>query len=203
MTKNEARGTISALLMDSASKFEPADIDRFIDAALADLSRVKPRMVAGELTLVADQANYTAPADLVSPIWSNWGKKELTDNRPWNSDWPGRLPRLGMIVQDDVRMLYLDPAPTSGQINLIGATYGYQYRSSYALGDTAVTTTVPAEFDQLLLVRALAAAMLALAMNGVAKPVMIGKAGIGGMPKNGSPAYLHDQLLELFERMAA
>jgi hypothetical protein len=203
MKKSEASANLKAVLRESGDKFEPAEIERFINAALSDLGRVKPLQLLGELTLVADQALYAAPADLVAPLYSNWGKAELNSHKPWNRDWPGRLPRLGMVVQSDVRMLELDPAPTQGQLDLIGSTYVYHYRGSYALGDTEATTTVPADLDQALLVRAAAEAMLSLAMGGVTKPVLLGKAGVGGMPKNGAPAYLADELIKLFERLTA
>jgi hypothetical protein len=203
MKMSEANATLNAILRESGKKFEPAELERFINAALSDLGRVKPLKLLGELALVADQALYDAPADLVEPLYSNWGKAELSSNKPWNGDWPGRLPRLGMVRQSGVRMLELDPAPTQRQINLIGSAYAYHYRGSYVLGDTEEVTTVPAALEQALLVRAAAEAMLSLAMGGVTKPVMLGKAGVGGMPKNGAPAFLADELLGLFERLAA
>lgn len=203
MTKNEAAAALKSLLRESGKKFASEDLVGFLNTALADLGRVKPRVMVGELTLIADQPFYLPPADLVRPLYSNWGRAELMGNRPWNSDWPGRLPRLGLVVRSGSRLLELDPAPVQTQITLMGAAYGYHYQAGYALGDQEAQTTLPAAFDQLLLVRALSAVMLSLALGGVTKPVELGKAGIGGLPKNGAPAYLADELLDLFERMAA
>ena len=55
----------------------------------------------------------------------------------------------------------------------------------------------------LLLIRATAQAMTELSHHNLAKPVVLGSNGVGAMPKNGTPAALADQLLKLFERMAA
>jgi hypothetical protein len=202
MTRDLLKGDLQALLSESAGKFKPGDLDRCLDAALADLARVRPLVRPGELTLVADQGLYAAPADLLRPLFSTWGHTELRRAKPWNSDWPGLLPTMSLVDQAGVRMLSLDPAPDQAQINLLGNDYTYRYSAFYTLGETNADSNLPEESRELVLIRALAAAMLQLANLGVTKPVIIGKAGVGGMPKNGAPAYLAGEYMDLFERMA-
>jgi hypothetical protein len=201
MKRDDVLGDLDSLLMDSADKFEPADYALFIDAALADLSRLRPLTTQGELTLVADQTLYDAPADLIKPLYSNWGLDKLRRSKPWNPDWIGCLPGIDMVVQSNIRKLLLAPAPTAEQIGIIGAAYAYTYSATYVLADTDAAGNIPDELKQPLLVRALAAAMLALANRGITKPVVVGKAGVGSMPSNGSPAYLAEAYLKLFERL--
>lgn len=195
--------SLKTLLMDSSDKFQADDYIQQLDAALSDLSRVRPLTILGELALVADQVLYDQPDDLIGVLYSNWGLESMRKRKPWNPDWIGRLPKLSLINQTGVRKLILEPAPTQFQIDIIGDTYGYRYSAPYVLGDTDATSNVPEELRQLLLIRALSAAMFALANRGISKPVIVGKAGIGGMPKNGSPAYLADAYMQLFEKLAA
>ena len=203
MSRAALRHDLTALLMESADKFKELDLERFLEAAAHDLSRVRPLSLLGELVLVADQWLYVAPADLIRPLASYWGLDALKNRKPWEELWPGRLPSLGMVTHGGVRKLTLTPAPTGAQILKLSSAYSYRYSARYAIGIQAADTTVPEESRELLLTRATAAALQALANQGVTKPVMLGKAAMGGMPKNGSPAALAQDLLDLFERMAA
>lgn len=202
MNRGDIESALHDLLMDSAVKFDIDDLTLFINSALTDLSRVRPLKIYGELALVADQSFYDAPADLIKPLYSDWGKTEQHSHKPWDSNWIGYLPGINLVVQSGVRKLLLSPSPSAEQINIIGSTYTYFYSSTYVLEDTDAASNVPDALRETLLVRALAAAMFALANRGITKPVVVGKAGIGGMPKNGSPAYLAEEYLKLFERMA-
>ncbi len=189
-------------LMDSKDRFDEPDLDRHLHAAAADLSRVKPHVVSATLPLVADESFYPSPGDLLNALSLDWGMAELRCRKPWNSDYPGRIPRISALSVSGERQLMLSPPPTAEQISLLGSAAAYRYSSRYAIGVSAANTTVPDTARNLLLLRALAEAMQDLANRGVSKPVTLGgKAGLS-VPKNGTPAYMADLLLKRFEALA-
>lgn len=197
---------LKAILKDSATKFtaaSDADFNRHLDIAARDLARVKRRTLLGILTLVADQPNYAAPADILVPKFSLWGSSERKTRRPWQSTWPAILPTMQLTEGASGEEIYLDPAPTAAQIADMGADYKFWYFAVHKVGAAAADTTVKPEHRDLLLIRATAQALTELANNNVAKPVELGGRGVGSMPKNGTPAALADSLMQLFERMAA
>lgn len=203
MDRKHLRQDLSAMLMASAERFEDPDLDRQLDTAAADLSRVKPLILSATLALVADESFYAAPSDLVNPVSLDWGMAELGCRNPWERDYPGRLPRISALTVSSVRQLMLMPAPTQRQIDLCGSAASYRYSSAYRIGLDAANTNVPEAARHLLLIRALAEAMQDLASRGVAKPVTLGgKAGLS-VPKNGAPSHLAGELLQRFEAMAA
>ena len=202
MSRGSLIQDLRTTLMDSAERFKPADYDRQLDAAVLDLPRIRPRVISAELTLVADQADYTAPADLIRPLQLEWGMDELSTGLPWQTTYPGRLPRLGLVIVSDVRSLRLYPAPTATQISLLGASAAYRYSASYTLAEAAADTTVQVYDRHLLLLRALVEAMQDLANRSISKPITLGvKAGVA-VPRNGYPADLAQNLLAQWERMA-
>lgn len=193
---------LATLLGDSADKFQPLDLDLLLDLAAIDLTRVKPRVVSATVTLTADESFYAAPSDMVKPIILDWGAADLLSKKPWNADWPGRLPRLTSLNIDGVKKLMLAPAPTQAQINLLGTEAAYRYAARYTIGDTDAETNITEDDEPLLLTRALAEAMLALAARGIAKPVTLGGRAAVSVPRNGTPAALAQQLMDHFEGMA-
>lgn len=204
MTRSDYRAELQQLLHDAAKKFEsPGDFDRHLDMAVADLPRVRPLIVPAELTLQADVGYYDAPSDIIKPLMMDWGAAEMRSLKPWDPAWPGRLPQLSLCVQSGVKQLVLSPPPTAHQISVLGTTMPYRYSALHTLSDKASETTINGIDHNLLLIRAAAFAMQELALNGAAKPVTLGsKAGIS-LPKNGTPQALSEQLLNLFEKMAA
>lgn len=187
------------ILMDAADKFENEDLSRILDMAARDLSTVAPLVKRASLTLVADQSVYAAPADMRRLLHSVWGVPETRRRKPWDDNWPGRLPDLAYIGGQIV----LTPCPSAGQIASLGSTCEYDYSANYLLGDAA-STNVPEHLKNALLYRATAQAMLELANRGVAKPVALGGSGNGiSMPKNGHPAALAQDLLERYREAAA
>lgn len=205
MSKTALIADLKGMLGDAGGKFTaPADSDfaRHLDIAAFDMGRFRPRTMVGSVTLVADQANYAAPADLVRIKCSLWGLKERSDRRPWEPSWPGRLPALSLAESGGTREIWLDPAPTAAQISNLGSTYRFYYFAGHAVADVAANTTVRESDRSLLLIRAVVQALQELANRGVAKPVQLGD-GFGSMPKNGTPGALAEVLLEQFERMAA
>lgn len=205
MSRADLIQDLEGMLMDAANKFtEGADdtLIRCLDAAARDMGRVRPRTLAGTLTLVADQTNYTAPADFLRYKFSYWGYPERQQYKPWQTRFPGKLPEVHTVQGDSGLELMLMPAPTAQQITDLGSTYRFLYFAAHQVGDTAATTTVQPGDRHLLLIRAVAEALFHLANNSITKPVQLGP-GVGSMPKNGTPAALAEQYLQAFERMAA
>lgn len=179
-----------------------ADLERHLEQAALDMSRVRPRTKLGSVTLAADTPNYSAPADLLRLKQSLWGVGERRSRRPWASDWPGPMPTVRVAETTAGRELYLTPAPTAAQIAALGSEYQFFYFAAHAVGATAAETTIQAGDRGLLLLRAQAEAMQELAMHGVGKPVRA-VPGTGGSPRNGTPAALAQQFMDLFEALAA
>lgn len=191
-------------LHDAATSFTNADDDDFVrhlDAAALDMGRVRPRKLSDTVTLVAGQPNYTVPETVLRIAGSSWGESELKQRNPWESSYCGRLPRPDLAGDFDELDLWLDPAPTARQIELLGATYRYFYYAAHVIGEEDADTSLRPEDRSLLLLRAAAEAMLELAMRGVKKPAQL-RDGMQSSPKNGTPAALYEQLMEQFNRQA-
>ena len=206
MTRDSLVIDLKAILMDAAGKFTAAanaDFIRHLDLAALDMSRVRPRTLVGSITLIAEQPNYAAPAGLLAVKMPLWGVTERRGRNPWDRNWPGRLPTLTLTENAGARELWLSPAPSAVQITDLGATYRFYYFAAHAIGATADDTTIQPGDRHLLLIRAAAHALQELAHHGVTKPVQLGSAGVGSMPKNGTPGALAESLVDLFERMAA
>ncbi|MCB1788330.1 MAG: hypothetical protein KDJ33_18890 [Gammaproteobacteria bacterium] len=197
MTLTQLRDDLRMLLGDCASKFAPEQLELLLNDAAEDLARHKPTLRRGTLTLVADTPTYTAPADLLEPRTPHWGIAERDRYQPWEDQYPKRLPTLHRVDVAGTKSLALSPPPTAAQIGALGAEYPYTYAITHTLSETESETTVPPEQRWLLLLRAIAEAMLALAARGVSVPVTLG-AGGNNLPKNGAPASLADQFMKAF-----
>jgi len=205
MSQADLVADFKSALHDSASIFNaPSDADftRMLDAAALDFGRVRHRTLIGSVTLVADQAEYAAPADMISPKLSMWGVGERTASRPWSSTWPGRLPRMSMAGDPGSALLILTPPPTQKQITLLKSTFKFYYFAGHKIDANAANTTIRAGDRALLLLRAVAEAMRELASRNVTKASISG-AGLTSSPKNGTPAALYEQLMREFEARAA
>jgi hypothetical protein len=189
--------SLQGLLQDALSSFEEPEeaLTRHLDAALLDLARTRPRLRRAELSLVADQSNYSAPADFVHFHRLLWGADCAA--QPWDPHHPGRLPRVATAQGLAGLELILTPAPSAKQIGLLGAVCPYQYAASYAIGEQAAATTVRASDRDLLLLRAAAEGLQEIALNQANKPVRLGD-GFGSMPRNGTAAALSEQLLRRY-----
>lgn len=179
-------------LMDAASSFadNDADFERHIDVAAADMHRVRPRTLIGELSLVADQGEYAAPVDMVRFKSALWGVQGAARAMPWDKAWPGELPRARPIEG----FISLLPAPSARQIALLGSKYRFYYVAKDSIGTAAADTTIAADHRQILLLRAQAEAMLDLAMRDSVRPVQVG-GGFGQQAKTGTPAALRESLM--------
>lgn len=200
MTRADLVADLKASLQDAAKVFTvaaDADFSRHLDAAALDMGRVRPRTMLGTITLVADQYNYTAPADLLSYKSDLWGIPGRRIN-PWETTYPGRLPDVRAAVSGTTRELHFLPAPTTAQITALGAAFKFYYFAAHLIGAAAVDTTLHAGDRGLLLLRAQAEAMKELAMRNITKPVSL-RDGLSQGPRNGTPGYLFEQLMKLFE----
>jgi hypothetical protein len=179
-------------LMDAASSFadNDADFERHIDVAAADMHRVRPRTLIGELSLVADQGEYAAPVDMARFKSALWGVQGAARAMPWDKNWLGELPR-PRCVDGFVSLL---PAPSARQIALLGSTYRFYYVAKDSIGTLAADTTISADHRHILLLRAQAEAMLDLAMRDSVRPVQVG-GGFGQQAKTGTPAALRESLM--------
>jgi len=195
---------LKASLNDAASVFGKGfdlDIERHLEHAVQDFARVRPRVLPGSVTLEADQDEYAAPADALDEHSMQWGKNKKRDLKPWDSSWPGALPRMDIIGDPDARKLVFYPAPSSHQITVLGSTCPFRYFAAHKVDAIASNTTIRPEDRALLLLRAQAEAMKELAMRGSKKPVAL-RDGLNASAKNGTPAALHDQLMREFEALA-
>ncbi len=179
-------------LMDAASSFadNDADFERHIDVAAADMHRVRPRTLIGELSLVADQGEYAAPLDMARFKSALWGVQGAARAMPWDKNWPGELPR-ARCVEGSISLL---PAPSARQIALLGSTYRFYYVAKDSIGTAAADTTIAADHRQILLLRAQVEAMLDLAMRDSVRPVQVG-GGFSQQAKTGTPAALRESLM--------
>lgn len=197
MTITDLRSDLTVMLSGCSTHFEPQELDVLLTTAAEDLARRKSTMKRGTLTLVADQRDYAAPSDILTPLASHWGQQERGRFEPWEDNYPQRLPRLYLVQVGTTKTLEIDPPPSGSQIANLGSDYLYTYAITHTLSETEADTTVPPAQRGLLLLRALAEAMKTLAARGVHKPVSLGAAG-DNRPKNGAPASLADQFMKDF-----
>ena len=196
---------LKASLNDAASVFaaaDDADFKRFLDVAAFDLSRFRRRTLKASIQLISGQSEYDAPNNMMMPKMSDWGVSQLSQYKPWQASYPGKLPRLSAAGDPDARTIILSPAPTQAQINNIGSVFSFYYYASHTIGDgVASQTTVKPEDKGLLLLRAQAEAMKELSMRNIKKPAQL-RDGLNSAPKNGTPAALFEQLMASFREQA-
>lgn len=200
MSKADLFADYKASLQDAANVFTAAadaDFYRHLDAAALDMGRVRPRTLLGTITLVAEQYNYAAPADLLSYKSDLWGIGARS-YKPWETNYPGRLPDVRVAVNGATREIHFLPAPTAAQITVLGAAFKYYYFAAHSIGTAAADTTILPGDRGLLLLRAQAEAMKEMAMRNIGKPVSM-RDGISNGPRNGTPSFLFETLMKTFE----
>ena len=206
-TMNEADliADLKGILQGASKKFTaPADADyiRHLTLAALDLARVRPRIVTDSITLQADVRLYTAPAGMIRAHQVHWGRQAQLTLKPWDGNYPSRLPTVSLVESPSGRMLALSFAPTSNEIASLGSVFEFDYYASHVIGSDATDTTIQPSDRYLLLIRAAAEALQELALSGSSAPVELGRVAGGSMPRNGTPGALAESLLALFERMA-
>jgi hypothetical protein len=200
MSRADLKSALQAMLGDAAQKFsgDAGAFDRHLDTAALALARKIRCTRLVKLSVMADVADYPAPADLVDVKFSSWGDSQRRHGKPWQNKI-GTLPRLSTVFIVGVRHIHLTPALDACQIAQIGSDYPVFYYGAYTIGATEAETTVPAQYRDLLLIRAIVQALLELANAGSTKPVSLGSQGVGSMPKNGTPAALAESWLAIFD----
>jgi len=205
LSRADLVASLKASLHEAADPFKLEDesddrnFTRLLDVAAADFGRVRPRKVAGELALQGGLAVYPAPAGFVCFHSSQWGVGNGA--KPWDANWPGRLPRCEGAELDGVKVLVLTPAPTYRQIGLLGSSYPFFYEAAHHIGETAGETTIAPSDRGLLILRAQAEAMRELSIRNVTLPVAM-RDGFSSQPRNGTPSHLYAALMAEFEGRA-
>jgi hypothetical protein len=196
---------LRGILMTAGDKFDAEGLAfaRHLQIAALDLGRFRRRTLAASLTLIAEQEAYAAPANFVQYKITTWGDRQRGQRQPWDQNFPGSPPRVTVAeTAQNTLELHLWPVPSAAQIADLGASFPFFYYAGHVLNENPALTTVRPADRHLLLVRATAAALQELAHRGSTQPVRLGD-GFGTMAKNGTPAALASEALELFERMAA
>lgn len=207
MSMADLAADLKASILDAAAMFTAAadaDFQRHITKAAEDFGRSRPLVRLGSITVVAEQSEYAAPADLVEIKAPLWGIQPKKAPDPWERDYTPP-PALRLTVSSDAppaRKLQLDPPPTSTQIGWLGSEYRFYYYAKHVVSATAANTTILAGDRELLLLRGQAEAMRELAIRGVAKPVQL-RDGLGVAPRNAHPAALYRSLIDEFTARAA
>ena len=177
--------------------FKDEDYPRLLRTALAALNAVRPLHKVEVLELAAWQALYPCPEDLNSVFACWWGRSYKARAVIWADDYPGRLPEWRVLPGAQGRLLQAQPAPSARQIQILGNRCELEYCADHVLTDT--DCTLDSELLDLLHLRAQAEAMRDLAMRNATTSYQL-REGIGSVPKNGTPAYLYQELLAEFER---
>ncbi|MCB5187376.1 hypothetical protein LG200_05075 [Methylobacillus caricis] len=201
MSQADLVADFKASLHDCVGVFkapDDADFKRILNVAALELSRYRTRTLVGEITLIPGQNAYDAPADFQafkSPIWG------ISRPQPWEKNWTGPLPRCSCVSNGSISLMQLVPAPTDKQIAVLGSQYKFFYFARHVIGETANDTTIQAADRGLLILRSQAEACKEMAMRNLTKPVAL-RDGISNGPRNGTPSFLFQALMEQFERLA-
>lgn len=201
MSMNDLVADLKETLHDTADVFSgttDAAFERFLRQALPDMGFKRPVTKLGEVLLMESEARYSLSsyADFSSYKTHLWGAGR-TLPKPWESGYPGALPRVCAERDGTAWWLVFDPAPTLLHIAALGSTFKFWYYGKHAIDATAANTTVAEQDRGLLLLRAQVEAMREMAIHQANKPVSL-RDGLSGTPRNSTPAALHEALLRLF-----
>jgi hypothetical protein len=192
---------LKASIFDAANAFSEendAAFKRFLRQALPDMQCKRPITRLGSATLVAGQPRVElAESDFAAlkiDLWRDPAKLP----KPWDPAYPGPLPRVTATWDTDAWYLVFEPAPTQAHLCVLGAEFKFYYFAQHAIGAEAAGTTINPQDRGLLLLRAQAEAMLALAMRNAGKPVQL-RDGLSGTPRNSTPSALHEVLMRMFK----
>jgi hypothetical protein len=200
MSKADLAEDLRVSLRDCASVFSaPNDADflRFLGQALPDMERKRPVTKVGHVSLLCGESRYGLAelTDFAAFKISIWGEHNL---RPWDSGYPGAIPRMRADWDGTAWWLVMDPAPTARQVATLGSACAFFYYARHFLADDGADTTLNAADRGLLILRAQVEAMREMALRNAGKPVQM-RDGLSGTARNSTPAALHEQLLKLFQ----
>lgn len=203
MSKADLVADLKETLHDTADVFssETSDsaFERFLANALPDMAFKRPLTRLGQVNLVESEPSYplAAYADFHSYKTHQWGSGRVLP-KPWEPGYPGALPRVYAVREGAAWALVFDPAPTLLHIAALGGVFKFWYMAAHEIGSDAVDTTVATQDRGLLLLRAQAEALRELAIHQSNKPVRLND-GLSGMPRNSTPAALHQALMLAFK----
>lgn len=203
MSKADLVADLKASLHDAASVFTAAadaDFERLLNLAAAALGSKRPRRLRGSLTLVADTADYPAPAGMIYLIHDAWSDPSRVP-KPWEASFPGVLPRVSLIELAGDQTLLFSPPPSAAHLSALGSDYSFIYRAAHSIATTAADTTLQPDDRGLLLLRAQVEALREIAVRNSAKPIAL-RDGLSGAPKNGTASYLFESLQREYEAAA-
>lgn len=149
------------------------DFIRHLQAAANRLIEKRPYMKRDIITLVAGQSGYSAADDLIKFSRYEWGKSSLSQFRIWEPDWPGPFPDVVVDIMEEGPKLIFMPAPTTAQIDKLGADFYYWYYASHII--TQGTITVLPRDESLLLFASLLEAVRELATRNLTIPIQFHK----------------------------
>lgn len=181
-------------LMDSAELISGVE-QQVIEIALADYSRYRPQKKLGTFSLMTGQMLYLAPADLMQLRTVLYGQSQRAKN-PWESGYPRSLPRLTVVEDDqDKKWLQLSHFPADSVVMSCGRDFSYTYYAARKISGDSFS--IDAQDEPLLLLRCLAEAVKYIMVHQLNKTVSV-RNSIGGEAKNGTPAAVHQQLMNQF-----
>ena len=172
-----------------------AGFDRLLDAAALDMGRVQPRVMTDALSLVAGQAAYPAPAEMVRPQHPVWPPLPA---QPWARRYRGPMPLLRRVVRIAEVQVAVSPVPTEALVADVAGSLGYYYEARHSIGELAEETTIDPGWRDLLLLRAQAEACRELALSNVVKPIQLHR-GMGAQPTRAQPSVLYELLMSEFK----
>ncbi|WP_132259472.1 hypothetical protein [Paucimonas lemoignei] len=202
MSMGDLVADLKASLHDAGEVFVAAgDMERLLKVSALDFNGYRPRTLLGKLTVEAGRMAYPAPDDCYLFKSSLWGIAPAVRAKPWEKQWPGRLPDVRMIDGAAGKELHLTPEPSAHQVAVLGSEFRFYYFGNHVIGDTADKTTIHPGDRFLLLLRAQAEAMRELMIRNIKKPVQL-RDGLQSAPKNMTPAAWYERLMaEWAEKM--
>ncbi len=203
-TLETAREQLASSLLDARSLFgedgsaaQGAALDNHLRAAAADFNRVRPRIEPFELTLIADQADYPAPAGAL-----RFHLAEMVDSNalfePYDPRRQPQVPLPLLIRTSTGRSWRFRPVPTQRLISALGCRYRYTAIVAHVLADDANDTTFADADLPLLVMRAQVESLRALAIRNAHKPFTTRDPSYG-QTRNSTPAALAQMTLDAWE----
>ena len=203
MSKADLVASLKGSLHDAASVFAGSGatpdetFERFLLQALPDMQVRRPVTKLGSLVLTVNFPRYslgsvTGFAAFKTQLWG-----DACPMRPWETAYPGAVPRVRASYDAGQWWLDFEPAPSSKAVAAWGSKFDFWYFGVHVIGDAAVDTTINAQDRGLLILRAQVEAMRELSIRNAGKPVTM-RDGFSGQPRNGHAAVIWKDLLDHF-----
>ncbi|MEI8634722.1 hypothetical protein P4S72_27155 [Vibrio sp. PP-XX7] len=187
---------LQTALMDSAELVRGIE-RQLIEVALSDFNRYRPAVRVATFSLMTNWLSYLAPTGIIRIRTVFYGQQQRSQPC-WSHGYPRRLPRLSLVDgEDGQRRIQLSHFPDESVLMYCGRDVSYTYYANRVIENDAVT--IQTEDQALLLLRCLAEAVKYIMIHQLNKTVSV-RNSIGGEAKNGTPAAVHEQLMNQFEK---